>query len=294
MLQFIVEYLFIEPGTGDIIRACTAMAMLLIASYYDVKERRVENILWFVFLPLGAAEMLFEVGTTPVRALAPAALMLFYMLVFFEGTSGTWVGGILGAAYLAVLYMSEGTGTFFIQVLTAVVMYGVIYGLYMAGIVHGGADAKCLMVLTLMFWRYPTWLDIPQGFQVLFPYSLTVLINAALVTVVSVPVYTAAKALSRGERTWFAFFGYPMDIERVERSFVWLMEVPEGDDTVLVLFPSRDEARMKERLEKLRDMGRKEVWVSPQVPFMVPLAAGMLLALTAGNLIVAAVLAALS
>ncbi|HYS70937.1 MAG TPA: A24 family peptidase C-terminal domain-containing protein, partial [Thermoplasmata archaeon] len=54
---------------------------------------------------------------------------------------------------------------------------------------------------------------------------------------------------------------------------------------VLVLFPKR-RADPAGQVARLRARGIKRVWVTPQIPFMVPLLVGFGLAFVMGNLLV--------
>jgi prepilin signal peptidase PulO-like enzyme (type II secretory pathway) len=55
-------------------------------------------------------------------------------------------------------------------------------------------------------------------------------------------------------------------------------------ERVLVLFPRRGRDQ-KEEVDKLQAAGVTRAWVQPQVPFMVPLLGGFLLAFFVGNVL---------
>ena len=68
--------------------------------------------------------------------------------------------------------------------------------------------------------------------------------------------------------------GYKMDIEEVEKKFVWSMERIVDGERAIVLFPKKDD---KESLEILKEMGVKRVWVTPKIPFIVFIMAGFII-----------------
>jgi len=64
------------------------------------------------------------------------------------------------------------------------------------------------------------------------------------------------------------------------------MEKMEDGEMVTELFPKRGTKKQLLRdIKALQKAGKKKVWVTPKIPFMVPMVAGYLLAFVAGNLI---------
>jgi len=77
-------------------------------------------------------------------------------------------------------------------------------------------------------------------------------------------------------------FGTRMSIEDAKKKHVWPMERVDGGKVRTVLFPrSDDEADW----DALREAGIDRPWVTPKVPFLVPLTLAVPFSLLLGNLL---------
>jgi preflagellin peptidase FlaK len=162
----------------------------------------------------------------------------------------------------------------------------------MARILHGGADAKGLIALTLLVPTYPDASPFPilapnplvqDLLRVAFPFSLVIYVDAAILFL-AVPLVLFLRNVIRGDFGVQAFLGYRVPIDRIP-SKAWLMEkINDRGEHILVLFPKRGGDR-SEDLDRLRAAGADRVWVTPQVPFMVPLLGGFWLAFIVGNVL---------
>jgi len=178
---------------------------------------------------------------------------------------------------------------------SAPVLILVYQGFYQLGLLRGGADAKAMVALAVLVPLYPDASPFPvlglpanvQGtMQALFPFSLTVLVNAAILFLLVPLAYAVVNAVRRELEFPQAFFGTKAPLDRLP-PHVWLMErVDRQGERVAVLFPAHREDESEE-IAKLKAAGADRVWVQPKVPFMVPLLAGFLLAFFAGNLMLA-------
>src|SRR6266571_1026612 len=171
----------------------------------------------------------------------------------------------------------------------------VVYQLfYRVRLLHGGADTKALIALTLLIPSYPDAHPFPlltadprmeSVVRVAFPFSLVVWVDAAIVSL-GVPIGLLVYNAVRGDLAFpQAFLGYRAPLDPQPRH-AWLMErITDSGEHVLVLFPKRgvDPAAQVARLQA---RGIKRVWVTPQIPFMAPLFVGFVLAFVMGNLLV--------
>lgn len=165
-------------------------------------------------------------------------------------------------------------------------------GFYQVGFLRGGADTKAMIALTLLVPSYPDLSPFPllqlpslvRGtLEALFPFSLVVLVNAAILFLVVPIAYVVVNAARRDLELPQALFGTKASLDHLP-PHVWLMEhVDRTGERVAVLFPSRSKDESEE-IAKLRAAGADRVWVQPKVPFMVPLLIGFLLAVFVGNL----------
>lgn len=162
------------------------------------------------------------------------------------------------------------------------------YVLWYVRLLYGGADAKALMALAILLPYRPadhvgTW-ALPSGFAPT-PTALTTLTNGVALMVL-LPVLFALYNLVRGHVAVPAMFvGRKMPLEDAANSPVWIMEQVDDAGTVTRrTFPRRD-VDPKDNAARLMEAGITEVWVTPKVPFMIPLAVGYMLALGVGDVV---------
>lgn len=292
----------------DAVRLIAGTAALAYAAQSDWRTRRVADAVWVVLGTMGLALFVAELIVENVPAdfllvLVPIAA-LFYTAFYGQemftdrgfrirwGRLVLFVAATAAVAYLVNAYLAarDPWTNRFVPVLTVPAMLLVVHGLYQVGAIKGGADAKALLAITLLVPRYPEVAGFPlvsldpavgAAVAIWFPFALLVLMNTAMLFVV-VPFLLLAYNASRG--AWTVpemFLGYRVPIDRVPR-FVWLMQVVREGEVVRILRP-RDREDKREQVRLLREKGLREVWVTPQLPFMVPLLPGFVLSFVVGN-----------
>jgi preflagellin peptidase FlaK len=140
----------------------------------------------------------------------------------------------------------------------------------------GGADAKCLMAISVLIPYYHTT-PIPD----LFPFAITTLLNAAIVSV-TVPVFLFLYNLlrlntKRGDIA-ASFTGYPVPIADLER---------KRNLRLVHRYEEEGEKRKYIFLKGYHEQGKIEgkVWVTPELPFLLFITAGFFISILYGNLI---------
>jgi len=279
------------------VEVATALSVMFIASAQDLKEREVSDILWiaggavaFFLLFLGMATSYF-----PVKAqdyFIPLLLLFLYLDIFIEwenirgGKFLRYILGVLlgaGSIYALLFYFNV-----YAAVLAGMVAwYFFIVLLYRYDFIKGGADAKALIFLLILFPIYPVALDglrPPLYVSVTFPLFLSVLLFGALLTL-AIPIYNFALNLFRGDGEFpHMFLGFRKPVAAVDLNREWLLEVPgEGGERVRVRKLGAGNDSLE--LENIRKLGWNRVWVSPKIPFIVPLTAGLLLVLVFGTFV---------
>lgn len=169
-----------------------------------------------------------------------------------------------------------------------VLVVGFTFLLYVAG-AFGGADAKALMVLAAVFPVYPSMFGLPvlnKGFGV---FGFSVLANSVVFTpvlVLGLFVYNVMKEGIRNLSIYY-FFGYKVDADRIPKFHKLFEYVNEDGEPVLT---RKSVEADKKRLAMLREAKKKglveRVWVTPELPYMIPITAGYVLALLVGDLVV--------
>jgi preflagellin peptidase FlaK len=162
--------------------------------------------------------------------------------------------------------------------------------MYELRLLHGGADAKALMGLTLLIPFYPILPNLPvvtpEGkyniIATIFPFPIVILFNAVLLFIIVPLLFIVYNGIRKDIVFPWCLLGYRMAIDTVPKKFVWLMEkIDSKGKRVIVPFPVRD-TNLSRDLEKLKSMGVTKVWVTPKFPFMVPLTIGLIIAIFFG------------
>jgi preflagellin peptidase FlaK len=232
------------PPNVDGLRFLVGAALLIYASVSDLRTRRVSNHVWLIGSGIGVA--------------------LFAYDLFVTGRA-EWIHVGVAAAIIVLSY-----------------------GFWYVHLIAGGADAKALMMLATLI-PIPIDLDVAARHFPIWDSSLPptfVVFANSLVAFVALPLGLFAYNVARGHVRFPAMFlGYKRDLDEASRSFVWIMERAEGEKTRMVLFASKmSPDEQQENVDRLRAMGVKRVWVTPKIPFMVPLLGGFLVAFALGDL----------
>ncbi len=301
----------------DAARIVIALLILLPAALQDWRERRASDRYWIAGGVAGFLLMEAELLAAAVPVfyhIFVVAIAWIYFDVFWSGEeifgeNGANLKGVnalrLSAYLLSVAVFVVGVYLFrgemmFSMLLSVLGMILFIYLLYMFDVIKGGADAKALMFLSVLFPHYPAISSMAAALpivppmtagsfsgvltweQVFLPFSFLVFMMGAMASLF-VPLYMFSLNLVRGDTKMpQALFGYRMPLEDVEGGHVWLMDWIEDGKIKLSLFPKDDDT---EQIGMLREMGMEMVWVNPKIPFLIPITAGFILALIAGNLL---------
>jgi len=235
------------------------------ASWSDWKSREVSNWVWIFLAPLAFA-------LTTIQYVFLAQQFLFYYVFSFAVTS----------------------------VLSIALFYGGAFG---------GADAKALMCLALALPYYPVFLPFRYvSYSPIFP--ITVFGNSVLLAALTV-VYAVLRnflwKLTKRENLFAGFenesfwrklvaliTGFKADVSSLEKNTHTypLEDVVTGEtgesERQLLVFP-KDESR-EEIVERIVSAGRQGkiqggVWVTPGLPLLIFITAGLIIALVFGDMI---------
>ncbi|MGP8076314.1 MAG: A24 family peptidase C-terminal domain-containing protein [Thermoplasmata archaeon] len=277
------------------------------AAVADWREREVSDGLWQL---LGAAGFLLGFVAVAPGGAVPALLWLVVGLFVIQHlfawdvrlgpTVEQYADIIELAVYVAVVAIvgialaHEGIGPDAVPVPVIAVLVSVLFarGLFEAGILYGGADAKALMIAGLLVPMFPNPLIPPPGpiapVTVILPFAVNVLMNSALFSV-AVPVVVAIRNLRAREfRGLSGFVGYSIAVDELPHQFVWVRDpmFGQGREEERSIETSEDDRRRRvEIAHDLTSRGVARVWVTPQIPFLVVMAFGVAGALLAGNVL---------
>jgi preflagellin peptidase FlaK len=280
-------------------RILLAVAVMVAASISDWRSRTASDLNWYV-MGVGGA-ILYGVQLVEEDApwifLACLALITLVFVDLLRDRRGMFEDGVnlpplllylltfLAFGYLGLEHFGEGR---FWTMLTVPLLIVFFFVLYQFDVIKGGADAKALIALSLVFPMYPEMAGLPvlelndPASLTILPFPVLVLFNGAILTLL-VPLGMFLLNLFRRDiRFPLMLFGTRMSIEDAKKKHVWPMERVDGGKVRMVLFPrSDDEADW----DALREAGTDRPWVTPKVPFLVPLTLAVPFSLLLGNLL---------
>jgi archaeal preflagellin peptidase FlaK len=297
-----------DPAT---LALATDVTLLVVGFAYaaaaDWRDREVSDRLWQV---LGVAG--FLVGFVPVvpDGVEPTLLWtvvgLFVIQHLFSwdtrlGPNGERYAdlievGFYGAtvAVVTIAVARWGIGPSAVPVSVIAVLLSVLFarGLFEAGILYGGADAKALMIAALLVPMFPNPIIAqPPGVApvtTIFPFAVDVLMNATIFFLV-VPVAIAVRNLRTREfRGLSSFVGYTIPVKELPRRYVWVRNPMFGEarEEEKSIETSEDDRLRRVRIaQELTSQGIERIWVTPQIPFLLVMAFGVVSALLVGNIL---------
>lgn len=216
-------------------RLVIGAGFLTYASVLDLRTRRVPNNVWL--------------------ALGSLSLLLFIFDWAEEGRF-TWVTALIALGSILLMY-----------------------ALWYVHILAGGADAKALMAISILLPVPVVWSFLGTTFPFWpspMPGVIVVLANSVLVFALA-PLLLFLFNLVRGDVRFPAMLlGYRMSLAKSREAFVWVVDhVDVEGKRRQLLFPSAmSDDDYDANLDRLEQAGAKKVWVTPKIPFMVPLLFG--------------------
>ena len=242
-----------EKSVLDILKILFCTPFLLYACYSDIKKRRVTNNVWLIML----------VGS------------IFFISYEFS---------LYKELILRPLIISAG----FILILAYILFY---IGAF------GGADAKALIVMSLIIPTYPVFQVPGYTFPLTRPiydiFALSILANAALMTVV-VPIglalYNLAETGLNFDNPAYIFMGYKTRISKLPGKHIRLIQGFEMTDGRIISYFKWGGMEINEKtVRELKDLSGKclikdKVWVTPELPFMIPITLGFFTAVLYGDM----------
>lgn len=253
-----------------------ATAILVLASVQDIRRREVSDWCWIALLALAVLDCLMTAEWIEAE-MRVTAVILLGMFMFSPRVTGlvsvvtvSSAVALLIAVYLITSDLSTVVSA--LMAVSAIVMYA-------TGMIRGGADAKALISLSLLYPMYP-------GFGcMLWPavYPADLVFNpvfsaAAMALVLSV-VWTLCVVHRSGTSGGCPVGQYVMDIDDARRAFVWPAEdIIDGRRARVSV--TDDAQRI---YDCLKQHGFKKVRVTPMIPFIPMLAIGLVASVMLGT-----------
>lgn len=274
----------------DIIRyvslSVTVLAMLS-AARQDVRSREVSDAHWGIigFIGIACNLVCAEQGNfswASVSMAVSSAIML-YVIVYAKQKTGL-VLGIFSLALSAYILVTDTADIDVWIYAVSVFMCPVFLMFYWTGIVRGGADVKCLIAIGLAIPAYPDFglnmfSDVNELVRIVFAPSISLLFLASVFSVFGCSAYCIAK--NRGQTVTGRYRGFMMPVCQVDGAFVWPAENIIGGKRVRCGIP--DDSDVPDICEKFRTAGIEKIYVTPMVPFILPITAALIFVLSIGN-----------
>lgn len=303
-------------ATNAAILGWTRVGVLLLgmgwAAWMDHKTRRVANEHWIVWAKpaifIWALDLMVQgadwtVYLTASAVVAYASVSVFGRPTLKDALSGSWMdrvflvwygvsaaGAVAGAIRYqdttpvqALLGDGEALGVLWWRTASVALVLLFIDLAWRLRLLHGGADAKALMWVSLVF---PSWASVPLPFDLMgdgavvaLPVAISLLIWGGL-AFLFIPFIMLGLNLKRGDVRRFgdlrlAWHASMMPVDHVPQRHVWLLtdiiEMPSGE--VELVHASRaprqtpSQEALAEHLERL--VGVERVWVSHKIPLLV-------------------------
>ena len=275
--------MYIQLLIQSFVAASVCLAMLF-AAYSDMRTREISDLYWKFIGAIGVAGWVLialSEGTFGIPAgLAAIAQILFLVSVLCE----TRIDGTvleIASVILALIPAALPGGT--VEYSVPVFFCVLFHVLYSIGIVRGGADAKALMAISIAIPVYPE-----LGFGVfsgngvlesLIVPSFSVLFLASVLSVAGCAVYCTVR--NHGASVPGFYCGYMMPVADVCSSFVWPAEDIVDGKRCRCSIP--EEGKNVEICDRFRSLGLSEIYVTPMVPFVVPIAFSLIFVLLFGS-----------
>ena len=191
----------------------------------------------------------------------------------------------VGFAYISCLLISAG------------LIFVFVYIIFQLG-TFGGADAKSLIVLSIILPAYPKFnilgVNFPLNKPLIDLFAFGTFGNAVLLTVIvpiGLAIYNLTKMGLHIDKPVYIFIGYKAKIKELADRHVKLIEnFEEIEGTVKQHFKRGGveiDDKVISELQALSEKGliKEEVWVTPGLPFMISITLGFFVAVLYGDLI---------
>jgi preflagellin peptidase FlaK len=191
--------------------------------------------------------------------------------------------GSIGALLLIVQYFTIGFGNQTNYLIFIPIMIGLVYVLFQLRLIFGGADAKALMAIAILVPFQPVISQFPLWGKSLMPASWFIFSNSVILFLfipLSLLIYNASKRVIKFP---YSLLGYKINISKAREKFVWPLEKIVDGKRKFAYMPK--EFDIENELNEFEKLGITEIWVTPKIPFMIPLLAGFICAFILGDIL---------
>ncbi|MCL2142800.1 MAG: hypothetical protein FWH44_00865 [Methanomassiliicoccaceae archaeon] len=252
-------------------------AVLVSASVQDIRSREVSDIHWAVIGITGTAALILtsfvDITLERIMICAGSAMIIFDILHDREWPLRYDIPFYALMVLLFAVPMMTSFDDIFVRDSAAIPLCYIIFlAMFFSGVIKGGADAKCLISLAVIFPAYPLMfgypmISVPSSLvSVILSFPIAVMFLASVLSVLAM-LPMILRNITRGDtKIPNMFLGHRMDAVRAEKAHVWPMNAAETSAGTAA------------------DADGK-IWVTPKIPFIVPITAAALFVTFIGNLL---------
>jgi preflagellin peptidase FlaK len=190
--------------------------------------------------------------------------------------------GVAGLILLGIQFIFEGFRDQIMYLIFIPLMIGLVYLFFQLRLIFGGADAKALIVLAILtpFQPFQTLSSFPI-YSSFMPFSWVIFSNSILLFLFIPLSLLIINIFNKNIRFPHCFIGYKISIAKAKKIFVWPLERIVDGTLKFSYVPSNFDP--SEDFSRLEEKGYKEIWVTPKIPFMIPLLGGFITAFFLGD-----------
>ena len=190
--------------------------------------------------------------------------------------------GSIACILLIVQYFTEGFKNPYYLIFIPV-MIGLVYVLFQMRIIFGGADAKALMAIAILVPIEPSIAEFPIYKGSFMPFSWSIFQNSLIIFLLIPLSLLVFNIIKRNIKFPYAFLGYKMSIKKARKKYVWPLEKFVDGKRKFVYMPKKFD--VDNEFDTFEKNGITEIWVTPKVPFMIPLLIGFVFAFFIGDIL---------
>jgi len=266
-------------------------AVMFSAAVSDWRKREVSNTHWLIMGISGLTFFtVYSINETGFRW-EYLLLILGVLMIIIDMLWDREINPFLFYFSLALMFIIPLYGKLSDPVMAAwatiPICYIIFLGFYVLDVVRGGADTKCLITLSIMFPLYPyafglPLIEVPEGTaSQILAFPISVFFIAGLMMIPLIFYFIVRNLREDGKVCRRAFHGYRMEIKKAKGSHVWPLEDVEDGKEVFIGVPQDEE--MPQIYSRLEDAGYERIWVTPMIPFLIPIAMAVVFLFTIGN-----------
>jgi len=190
--------------------------------------------------------------------------------------------GGLGLVLLAVEFLLIGFGNQLIYLAFIPIIIVIVYVFFQLRLIFGGADAKAIMAIAILVPFEPVFFGFPLNNSPM-PFSWVIFSNSIVIFLFVPLSLFVFNLIKRDIRFPHCFLGYRMSLQKAKEKFVWPLErIVDGHTRFSYVPHSFESDDIYEDFEKI---GIKHIWVTPKIPFMIPLVVGFVVSFILGDIL---------